>query len=195
MKRERLLPIAAALIAAAASLAAQSTSSDAEPPVVPVGLDAYRQWDRWAYQRIGAEILKHQAEAYRRLRNTLRYLLGSLDGFSAAEKVEFTQLPELDRWVLHRLAELDDPDDQGAFGEDGHDADQAEIDGDAATDDAQPQEAPRQAVAGRHDRCRGRDRLCHGAHARALVRRSPRMPDGRKSRTRTSIVKATTSFS
>src|SRR5581483_9823718 len=57
-------------------------------------------------QRIGPEILKHQAEAYRRLRNTLRYLLGSLDGFSAAEKVEFEALPELERWVLHRLAEL-----------------------------------------------------------------------------------------
>ena len=75
------------------------------------GADILRLWvvgtDYTEDQRIGPEILKHQAEAYRRLRNTLRYLLGSLDGFTAAEKVEFTQLPELERWVLHRLAELD----------------------------------------------------------------------------------------
>jgi isoleucyl-tRNA synthetase len=75
------------------------------------GADILRLWvvgtDYTEDQRIGPEILKHQAEAYRRLRNTLRYLLGSLDNFSASEKVEFTQLPELDRWVLHRLAELD----------------------------------------------------------------------------------------
>ena len=58
-------------------------------------------------QRIGPEILKHQAEAYRRLRNTLRYLLGSLAGYSAAEKVAYADMPELERWVLHRLAELD----------------------------------------------------------------------------------------
>jgi isoleucyl-tRNA synthetase len=75
------------------------------------GADILRLWvvgtDYTEDQRIGPEILKHQAEAYRRLRNTLRYLLGSLDGFSAAEKVEFEALPELERWVLHRLAELD----------------------------------------------------------------------------------------
>jgi isoleucyl-tRNA synthetase len=75
------------------------------------GADILRLWvvatDYTEDQRIGPEILKHQAEAYRRLRNTLRYLLGSLDSFSAAEKVEIGQLPELERWVLHRMAELD----------------------------------------------------------------------------------------
>jgi len=75
------------------------------------GADILRLWvvgtDYTEDQRIGPEILKHQAEAYRRLRNTLRYLLGSLSGFTAAEKVEAGQLPELERWVLHRLAELD----------------------------------------------------------------------------------------
>ena len=75
------------------------------------GADILRLWvvgtDYTEDQRIGPEILKHQAEAYRRLRNTLRYLLGSLAGFTAAEKVEPAQLPELERWVLHRLAELD----------------------------------------------------------------------------------------
>ena len=75
------------------------------------GADILRLWvvgtDYTEDQRIGPEILKHQAEAYRRLRNTLRYLLGSLEGFSAAEKVPVADMPELDRWVLHRMAELD----------------------------------------------------------------------------------------
>ncbi len=57
--------------------------------------------------RFGPEILKHQSDAYRRLRNTLRYLLGNLDGFSEAERVDPKEMPELERWVLHRLAELD----------------------------------------------------------------------------------------
>jgi isoleucyl-tRNA synthetase len=75
------------------------------------GADILRLWvvgtDYTEDQRIGPEILKHQAEAYRRLRNTLRYLLGSLDGYSAAEKTNHVEMPELERWVLHRLAELD----------------------------------------------------------------------------------------
>ena len=75
------------------------------------GADILRLWvvgtDYTEDQRIGPEILKHQAEAYRRLRNTLRYLLGSLDGYSAAEQVAYADMPELERWVLHRLAELD----------------------------------------------------------------------------------------
>jgi len=75
------------------------------------GADILRLWvvgtDYTEDQRIGPEILKHQAEAYRRLRNTLRYLLGSLAGYSAAEKVAYADMPELERWVLHRMAELD----------------------------------------------------------------------------------------
>ena len=76
------------------------------------GADILRLWvvgtDYTEDQRIGPEILKHQAEAYRRLRNTLRYLLGSLDGYAAdTEKVAYADMPELERWVLHRLAELD----------------------------------------------------------------------------------------
>jgi isoleucyl-tRNA synthetase len=44
---------------------------------------------------------------YRRLRNTLRYLLGNLAGFTAREILPEKDMPELERWVLHRLAELD----------------------------------------------------------------------------------------
>jgi len=75
------------------------------------GADILRLWvvgsDYTEDVRIGPEILKHHSDVYRRLRNTLRYLLGALDGFSAAERVGVEAMPELDRWVLHRLAELD----------------------------------------------------------------------------------------
>jgi isoleucyl-tRNA synthetase len=41
------------------------------------------------------------------LRNTLRYLLGALEGFSEAERLPVEQMPELERWVLHRVALID----------------------------------------------------------------------------------------
>jgi isoleucyl-tRNA synthetase len=75
------------------------------------GADILRLWvmssDTTEDLRIGPEILKQQAELYRRLRNTLRWVLGSLDGFTEAETVPVEQMPELERWVLHRLTELD----------------------------------------------------------------------------------------
>ncbi|WP_225767910.1 isoleucine--tRNA ligase [Inquilinus sp. Marseille-Q2685] len=75
------------------------------------GADILRLWvvgtDYSEDMRIGKEILKYQADAYRRLRNTLRYLLGALDGFQDAERLPAAELPELERWVLHRLWELD----------------------------------------------------------------------------------------
>ncbi|MGG5889882.1 isoleucine--tRNA ligase [Falsiroseomonas sp. HC035] len=75
------------------------------------GADLLRLWvmntDVTEDQRIGKEILKQQSELYRRIRNTLRWLLGNLDGFTNAEIVPHAELPELERWVLHRLAELD----------------------------------------------------------------------------------------
>jgi isoleucyl-tRNA synthetase len=55
----------------------------------------------------GPEIIKRLIDMYRRLRNTLRYLLGNLDGFDASERVAPKDMPELERWVLHRLWELD----------------------------------------------------------------------------------------
>lgn len=57
--------------------------------------------------RIGPEILRYQIDAYRRLRNTLRFLLGNLADFDAGERVPPAEMPELERWVLHRLFELD----------------------------------------------------------------------------------------
>ncbi|AXC48395.1 isoleucine--tRNA ligase [Paracoccus suum] len=81
------------------------------------GADILRLWvaqaDYTADQRIGPEILKGTADSYRRLRNTLRFLLGALADFDEAERVEPAQMPELERWVLHRLAQLDAEVSQG----------------------------------------------------------------------------------
>ena len=58
--------------------------------------------------RIGDEIIKTSADAYRKLRNTLRYMIGALDGYDAKDAVEYTDMPALEKWVLHRLTELDE---------------------------------------------------------------------------------------
>ncbi|MBX6322262.1 MAG: isoleucine--tRNA ligase [Rhodospirillaceae bacterium] len=75
------------------------------------GADILRLWvvasDYTEDLKIGPEVLKHHAEAYRRFRNTLRYLLGALHGFRPEERVAAEDMPELERWVLHRLVELD----------------------------------------------------------------------------------------
>jgi isoleucyl-tRNA synthetase len=75
------------------------------------GADILRLWaatvDFTEDHRIGKEILAGVADQYRKLRNTFRYLLGALDGFTEAERVAPAAMPELERWVLHRLAEID----------------------------------------------------------------------------------------
>ncbi|MGH6719175.1 MAG: isoleucine--tRNA ligase [Alphaproteobacteria bacterium] len=75
------------------------------------GADILRVWvvgaDYSEDLRISEDILAAQAESYRRLRNTLRYLLGALGGFDPAERVLYADMPEIERWVLHRIAELD----------------------------------------------------------------------------------------
>ncbi len=76
------------------------------------GADILRLWvvstDYFADQRIGDAILRGQVDAYRKIRNTLRYLLGALAGFAAErERVDPAAMPELERWILHRLSTLD----------------------------------------------------------------------------------------
>ncbi len=76
-----------------------------------LGADLLRLWvvsvDSQEDMRIGPDILKHLQDLYRRLRNTLRYLLGAVDGFSAEEAIPFEEMPELEQWVCHRLKSLD----------------------------------------------------------------------------------------
>jgi isoleucyl-tRNA synthetase len=58
--------------------------------------------------RIGQDIIKSNVDAYRRLRNTIRFMLANLAGFDEAERVtDIAQMPELERYMLARLAELD----------------------------------------------------------------------------------------
>jgi isoleucyl-tRNA synthetase len=77
------------------------------------GADIIRLWalsvDFTEDHRIGDEILKGVADQYRKLRNTFRYLLGALDGFDWKDAVSFAQgeMPELECYILHLLAELD----------------------------------------------------------------------------------------
>ena len=74
------------------------------------GADVLRLWvaqaDYTVDQRIGKEILKGTADSYRRLRNTLRYMLGALGGWDGVT-VDREAMPELEQLMLHRLAELD----------------------------------------------------------------------------------------
>ncbi|KMK66773.1 isoleucine--tRNA ligase [Puniceibacterium sp. IMCC21224] len=82
-----------------------------EKVVQQYGADILRLWvaqaDYTADLRIGPEILKGTADGYRRLRNTMRFLLGALSSFEESDRVDVSEMPELERWVLHRLAELD----------------------------------------------------------------------------------------
>ncbi len=75
------------------------------------GADILRLWaastDYFDDVRIGKEVLAGASDAYRKLRNTFRYLLGALAGFEEKDRVAPAAMPELERYMLHRLAELD----------------------------------------------------------------------------------------
>ena len=75
------------------------------------GADILRMWvcasDYADDLRIGPEILKTTIDTYRKLRNTLRWMLGSLAHLREDDRVAFTDMPELERLMLHRLFELD----------------------------------------------------------------------------------------
>lgn len=74
------------------------------------GADILRLWvastDYWEDQRLGQEIIKTNVDSYRKLRNTLRWMLGSL-AHAKGEDVALDEMPELERLMLHRLTELD----------------------------------------------------------------------------------------
>ncbi|UJQ95877.1 isoleucine--tRNA ligase [Mariluticola halotolerans] len=75
------------------------------------GADILRLWaasiDYSEDHRIGDEIIKNVVENYRKMRNTLRFMLGSLAHHKPAEDVAAAEMPELERLMLNRLAELD----------------------------------------------------------------------------------------
>lgn len=74
------------------------------------GADIVRLWvassDVTEEIRISDEVIKTNTDSYRKLRNTLRYMIGALDGYDENDAVEYADMPALERWVLHRLQEL-----------------------------------------------------------------------------------------
>lgn len=76
------------------------------------GADILRVWvastDYFDDVRIGKEVLAGSSDAYRKLRNTFRYMLGALSDYDEeSEAVSYADMPELERYMLHRLAQLD----------------------------------------------------------------------------------------
>jgi isoleucyl-tRNA synthetase len=74
------------------------------------GADILRLWvmttDYWEDQRLGKTILQTNVDSYRKLRNTVRWMLGTL-AHDAGDEVALADMPELERLMLHRLSELD----------------------------------------------------------------------------------------
>jgi isoleucyl-tRNA synthetase len=91
----------------------KSVGNSVEPQDVTrqSGAEILRLWaalvDYGEDQRIGATILQTTIDAYRKLRNTLRYLLGALADFDDGERIEPARAPPLERYILHRLWRLD----------------------------------------------------------------------------------------
>jgi isoleucyl-tRNA synthetase len=91
----------------------KSRGNTTEPQTIikESGADILRLWvamsDYSDDLRIGKTILQTTVDGYRKLRNTLRYLLGALDGFTREETLPLDQMPPLERFILHRLWQLD----------------------------------------------------------------------------------------
>ncbi|MDB5618794.1 isoleucine--tRNA ligase [Tardiphaga sp.] len=91
----------------------KSVGNTVEPQkvIAQSGADILRLWvcatDYADDQRIGAEILKTTIETYRKLRNSLRWMLGTLHHFKPADAAAFADMPELEKLMLHQLAVQD----------------------------------------------------------------------------------------
>ena len=75
------------------------------------GADIFRLWvassDFTQDLRMGNDIIQSNTDAYRRLRNTIRFMLANLAGFEEKERIAYREMPELERYILARLAEID----------------------------------------------------------------------------------------
>jgi isoleucyl-tRNA synthetase len=89
----------------------KSVGNTVEPQkvIAQSGADILRLWvcatDYADDQRIGPEILKNTIETYRKLRNSMRWMLGTLHHLKPGDKVAHAEMPELERLMLHQLAE------------------------------------------------------------------------------------------
>jgi len=88
----------------------KSIGNTVEPQkvIAQSGADILRLWvcatDYADDQRIGPEILKNTIETYRKLRNSIRWMLGTLHHFRRGEAIAYAEMPELERLMLHQLA-------------------------------------------------------------------------------------------
>ncbi|MBA2661735.1 MAG: isoleucine--tRNA ligase [Bradymonadaceae bacterium] len=89
------------------------SSKNFEPPermLTQYGAEILRLWVAAVDYRgditLSTEIMKRMSDAYRKIRNTFRFLLGSVGDFDPAKAVPLAELEELDRWILHRAAQL-----------------------------------------------------------------------------------------
>ncbi len=75
------------------------------------GVDILRLWvvasDYYDDLKLDNAILQAQTDSYRRIRNTLRYLIGNLYEFKESEKIDVDEFPELEKFILHRLWKID----------------------------------------------------------------------------------------
>jgi isoleucyl-tRNA synthetase len=79
--------------------------------IEPYGADVLRLWvssvDYSSDVLVGPTVLKQLSDAYRKIRNTARYLLSNIHDFDPAkDAVPYSELPELDRYILHRMSEV-----------------------------------------------------------------------------------------
>jgi len=76
------------------------------------GADVVRLWvvssDFTEDLRVGQEIMKANVESYRKIRNTFRFLLGNLHEFKDEEIVPYHEMPELEKYILHKLSIIDE---------------------------------------------------------------------------------------
>ena len=76
------------------------------------GVDILRLWvvasDYYDDLKLDNAILQSQTDSYRRIRNTFRYLIGNLDGYSIDEQIDESEFPDLEKFILHRLWEIDE---------------------------------------------------------------------------------------
>jgi len=74
------------------------------------GADVLRLWvalsDYMDDLRVGNETMEQLCDSYRRIRNTFRFLLGNLEGFEKRETIEFSKMPKLEKWILHKVYEM-----------------------------------------------------------------------------------------
>ncbi len=91
----------------------KSLGNTVEPQkvIAQSGADILRLWvcatDYADDQRIGPEILKNTIETYRKLRNTIRWMLGTLHHYAPDDAIAHAEMPELERLMLHRLSQID----------------------------------------------------------------------------------------